>query len=80
MDTKLKIIEILKELRPDIEEFEGIELIESGALDSFDLVSLVHELSEAFDIDIGIENVTPENFKTLDSIQSLVEKLSSDNR
>jgi D-alanine--poly(phosphoribitol) ligase subunit 2 len=80
MDTKSKIIEILNELRPDVEEFEGIELIESGVLDSFDLVSLVHELSEAFEIEIGIENIMPENFKTLDRIKSLVEELIRENR
>lgn len=75
MDTRLLIINALKELRPDIEEFDGVELVLSGILDSFDLVSLIHELSEIFDIEIGIENVLPENFNTVDNIQSLVERL-----
>lgn len=79
MDTKLMIINALKELRPDVEEFDGIELITAGVLDSFDLVGLIHELAEIFEIEIGIENVMPENFNTLDSIQSLVERLIEEN-
>jgi len=75
MDTRHKIIEALKELRPDVEDFESVELIDSGILDSFDMVSLIHELAERFDIEIGIENVLPENFNTVNSIQSMVERL-----
>lgn len=74
MDKRNTIISILKDLRPDIENFEGVQLVESGLLDSFDIVSLMLELNDQFNIDIGVENVSPENFNTLKDIESLIDK------
>ena len=43
METLLKI---LAELRPDVDFEENKELVDSGELDSFDIVSLVGELCD----------------------------------
>ncbi|MFV0314065.1 MAG: phosphopantetheine-binding protein [Anaerotignum sp.] len=75
MDTLLKI---LAELRPDV-EFEGNkELIDGGELDSFDIVSLVGELCEAFDIEIGAEDIVPENFNSVEAMMAMIVKLQED--
>ena len=50
METLLKI---LAELRPDVDFEENKELVDSGELDSFDIVSLVGELCDEYDIEIG---------------------------
>ena len=43
---KSRVIEILKDIRPEF-EFEGVEnFFEEGMLDSFDLVTLVSTLQE----------------------------------
>lgn len=69
-----KILEILTEIRPDI-EFEQEELlVESGLLDSFDIVSVISELNDAFDINIRVNDLKPENFNSLKAIQALVER------
>lgn len=75
MDTLLKI---LAELRPDV-DFEGNqELVDSGELDSFDIVSLVGELCEEYDIEIGADDIVPENFNSAEAIWALVQKLQED--
>lgn len=75
METLLKI---LAELRPDV-EFEGNkELVDSGELDSFDIVSLVGELCEAYEIEIGAEDIVPENFNSVEAIMALVTRLQED--
>ncbi|MCQ4937268.1 MULTISPECIES: acyl carrier protein [Anaerotignum] len=75
METLLKI---LAELRPDV-DFEGNkELVDSGELDSFDIVSLVGELCEAYEIEIGAEDIIPENFNSVEAIMALVERLQED--
>lgn len=70
-----KIIEILKDVTPDpnAEIEEDTELIESGVIDSFDTVSLILELNDEFGIDIGVEDILPENFETPKTILELVE-------
>ena len=70
-----QIIEILKGVRADVDYENETSLIDSGILDSFDVVNLVGELKEAFEIDINIEDLTPENFNIAQAILALVEKL-----
>lgn len=69
-----KIIKILKEIRPEVENFSEVKLIDDGIIDSFDIVSLLLELNERFQIDIGVEQILPENFNTVADIKKLVEK------
>lgn len=69
---------ILKDLRPDV-DFDGTAtLIDDAILDSFDIVSLVGELNEEFDIEIGVEELTPENFNSVDCILALVKRLQDE--
>lgn len=71
---KEKIIAILNELRPEFNFTEGVDFIEEGMLDSFDIVSLVDELEETFAIKIEGIDVIPNNFSTVDNIISLLKK------
>lgn len=67
-----KILEILNEARPDI-EFEGeTALIDGGLLDSFDIVSIISDLNDEFDINIRVTDLKPENFNSVEAIQKLV--------
>ncbi len=73
-----ELMAILTELRPDV-EFEGnTELIDAGDLDSFDIVSLVGEMCDAFDIEIGAEEIVPENFNSVEAMMALVERLQAE--
>ena len=55
------------------EKFSGTtDLIEEGFLDSLGIMSMVGFLEEQFAIHIDAEEVTIENFETLDSICELV--------
>ena len=71
---KDKIIAILDELRPEFNFTEGVDFIEEGMLDSFDIVSLVDELEETFGIKIEGIDVIPNNFSTVDNIIALLKK------
>lgn len=70
-----KIIEQLKEFKEEIVEDLGRDLLASEILDSFDVVNLFVALEEAFDIEISAELITPDNFRTAESIISLLEKI-----
>lgn len=71
-----RILNILEDLRPDVEFEEERKLIDGGILDSFDIVTLVHELNEEFDIDISVDELEPENFNSVDAMVELVEEKS----
>lgn len=72
---KEQIIKILTELRPEFDfTQEGVNFIEEGMLDSFDMVNLVNDLDSTFGISIDGVDILPENFATADSIEQLLKK------
>lgn len=72
---KEKIVAILNELRPEFDfTQEGVDFIEEGMLDSFDLVTLVSELDSTFGISIDGVDILPENFSSVDAIAALLVK------
>lgn len=70
-----KLLEILEEVKPGVEFSGKSDLMDSGELDSFDVITLVSELQDEFDIDIPVEEIVPENFNSVDEIYKLVRKL-----
>ena len=73
-----ELMEILEELRPDVDFENETLLIGNGILDSFDIVSLVTALNDAFDIEIKPNDLVPENFNSASAILALVEKLQDE--
>lgn len=72
---KSKIIAILNDIRPEFDFNEPVDnFIEAGMLDSFDLVTLVTSLDEAFEISIYGTDILPENFSNSESILNLLNK------
>lgn len=71
---KEKVLEILANLRPEFDFAEGVDYIEQGMLDSFDVVTLVTDLDSAFGISIDGVDIVPENFATVESIVNLLKK------
>ena len=69
---KEKIIKILTELRPEFEFTDDVNFIEEGMLDSFDVVNLVTELDNTFNISIDGVDILPENFSSIEAIENLL--------
>lgn len=72
-----KLLEILKGIRPDVDFENETSLIDDGILDSFDVVSIISELDDAFDVQIRITELDPENFNSAVSIWNLVQELKA---
>lgn len=72
---KEQLMSILEELRPDIDFTKETALIDDGVLDSFDIVSLVGELNDNFNIEINVDDLLPENFNSADAMLELVTKM-----
>lgn len=72
------LMDILTELRPDVDFENETNLISGGILESFDIVSLVSELTDEFDITIRPKDLVPENFNSVDAMLALITKLMED--
>ena len=73
-----ELMNILEELRPDVDFENETGLIDNGILDSFDIVSLVTALNDAYDIEIKPNNLVPENFNSAKAMLALVEELQDE--
>jgi len=74
-----KLLQILSDLRPDLDFSAQTRLMDDGILDSFDIIALVAELGDAFDVAIDVSHLTPENFNSAVAIYALVRRLGGEN-
>lgn len=72
-----ELLEILNGIRPDVDFENETALIDDGILDSFDVVSIISELDDVFDVQIRITELDPENFNSAESIWNLVQELKA---
>ena len=77
MNTKEKIIQILKEIKPHKDLLEVNDIVEGGYIDSFELMMLITSLSEKFQVEIGIDEMTAENFNSVKAIAEMIDRLVS---
>ncbi len=74
-EIRSTLLEILTELHPDA-DFENCEtLVDDKILDSFDIISLVSEVNEEFDVVISAEKIIPENFNSVDAMSKMIADL-----
>ncbi len=70
-----QLIEILKGIRPDVDFENETALIDDGILDSFDVVSIISELDDAFGVQVRITELDPENFNSVAAIWNLIQEM-----
>ena len=72
------LLEILNDLHPEV-DFETCDtLIDDEILDSFDIVSLIAEISNEFDVTISSKDIIPDNFNSAQALWALIERLEDE--
>ncbi len=74
-ELRKKVIEIFKEVKPELDIENAENLIDGGFLDSFDVIEFVSEVGDALQIDFPVEMIIPENFYSLDTIEKTLNKV-----
>ncbi|MDR1733841.1 MAG: acyl carrier protein [Oscillospiraceae bacterium] len=70
-----ELIEILQNLHPEVDFAACDTLIDDGILDSFDIVSVINEINDTFDVVIPADRIVPENFNSAAALWELIEDL-----
>lgn len=73
-----ELLEILNDVKPGVDYENETDLIGHGILDSITMVTLVLLLGDAFDVDITPVDITPENFKTVNTIYDMIKRLEDE--
>ena len=70
-----ELMELLEEICPDVDFENEKALVDDKILSSFDILSIVSEISDAYDVKITTAEVIPQNFNSAEGLWNMIEKL-----
>lgn len=70
-----QLLEILSDIRPDIDFAAHKDLIDGRLLDSLSILSLVAELEDEFDVTIPAVEIVPKNFNSVEAMWAMIQRL-----
>lgn len=70
-----ELMEILEDIRPDVDFEDCDTLIDDKILVSFDILSIISEISDAFDITLSPADIVPENFNSASALWDMICRL-----
>lgn len=73
-----ELLEILKELHPEVDFEKEEHLIDDEILDSFDIVTLISEIQEVFDVTIDAKRIITENFNSAKALYALIQEIEEE--
>lgn len=71
---KEKIYKLLNDIKPECDFASSDDFIVEGLLDSLDIVLLISQLEEVFQITIDALDIVPEYFNSVENIVEVVKK------
>lgn len=73
-----ELLRILSDLHPDVDFETEKNLIDDRILDSFDIVTLVTEIQDVYDVTIDAKSITAENFNSAEALYRMIQKLENE--
>ena len=73
MDNQEKLLKILTETCPGVDFQQETALIDDCILESLDIVTIVSEIMDEFEVELNVEDLLPENFNSLEAMLELIE-------
>lgn len=73
-----ELIEILKEIKGDIDFENRTDLIDGELLTSFDILHIISALNDEYDISIPPSEIIPDNFNSAAALYAMVKRLQEE--
>ena len=71
-----ELLDILKEAMPKVDWENGEDLVDDGVIDSMDVVTIISEITDAYDIEIPSEEM--EHFNSAKAIYEMIQRLEEE--
>lgn len=71
-------IELLQDIKEDVDFAHETALIDDGILDSFDILQIISALNDEYEISIPASEIVPKNFNSAQALWDMVERLQED--
>ena len=73
-----RLLEILSEIKEDVDFASCTTLVDDGILDSFDILQIIAALNDEYDISIPASEIMPQNFNSAEALYQMVQCLQED--
>ena len=73
-----ELLELLKDINPDVDYETEDQLIDGKVFDSFSIITLISNISETFDIELGPQYLIPENFNSAKAMWAMIQHIQED--
>ena len=73
-----ELLEILQELHPEVDFETADNLVDGKIIDSFDIVSIIAEIGDRFDVVVSAEYIIPENFNSAKAMYEMIQKIEDE--
>ncbi len=73
-----ELMDILMEINPDIDYEVETDLIDGKNLDSLSILTLITEICDVFDIEIGPKWMRNENFNSIDAMWKMIQAIQEE--
>lgn len=67
-----ELMEILEEIRPDVDFGTETSLVDDKILSSFDILSIIGEISDTYDITLTPAEIIPKNFNSAKAMWEMI--------
>lgn len=72
------LIELLSDIRSDVDFENATDLVSGGILKSFDIIQIVGAINDEYDIAISVSELRPENFDSVVAMLAMIERLEDE--
>ena len=70
---KEELLQILTAAVPGVDFEAETALVDDEILESLDIVTIVSEIKDVFDVEITVDDLVPENFNSVEAILALIQ-------
>ena len=70
--TLEQVIDMLDQIKDDVDFSKAVNLVDDRILDSFDILSIIGAIDDEFDVSVPAKDIVPQNFNTAQGIYQMV--------
>lgn len=70
-----ELLKILTDLHPEVDYENEEHLIDNGILDSFDIITIISEIADKFDVVVPAKEIVPENFNSAEALWAMIARI-----
>ena len=70
-----ELLELLKDVRDDVDFETSTDLIDGKILSSFDIIQIISVIDEEYDVAIPATEIVPANFNSAKAIYDMIQRL-----